>query len=268
MIAIMDWGIGGIGLLSELQRQKKRLPLLYFSDSGFVPYGKLSASALRNRVHTVAGFLARQGATHLAVACNAASTVLPALGVRGIAGRIETNSGPIVVTGIIAHAVRQVRASKSRNVGVIGGRRTIRSGIYRKALETNSRSLRSRIAQPLSAHVEAGNLCSPEVEANVRTILSPLKKVDALLMACTHYPALRPLFERIMPGVRLLDPVPETARWVIDHFAVRLSYADTMYLTTGSRPSFRRGAAIAFGHKVGTIRRVRTDLTEQSGIMP
>ncbi|MDZ4696892.1 MAG: aspartate/glutamate racemase family protein [Deltaproteobacteria bacterium] len=263
----MDWGIGGIGLLSELQRQKKRLPLLYFSDSGFLPYGKVSASALRKRVLAVAGFLVRQGATHLAVACNAASTVLPALGIRGIAGRIETEGGPIEVTGIIAHAVRQVRASKSRDIGVIGGTRTIRSGIYRKVLATHSRTIRTRVAQPLSAHVEAGDLCSPEVQANVRTILSPLKRVDAILMACTHYPALRPLFERTVPGVILLDPVPRMARWVIDHFATRTSNADTIYLTTGSPPSLRRGADVAFGHRVGIIRRIRADFADQSWIM-
>jgi glutamate racemase len=263
MIAIMDWGIGGIGLLSELQRQNMRLPLLYFSDSGFLPYGKVSASALRNRVRAVAGFLVRQGATHLAVACNAASTVLPALGIRGTAGRIETESGNIATTGIIVHGIGKVRESKRKIIGVIGGRRTIRSGIYRKALATSKRRLLGRVAQPLSAHVEAGDLRSALVEEDVLRILRPLRDVEAILMACTHYPALRPIFENTLPGVAMLDPVPSMAQWVLRHFTVPASNRKTLFFTTGDPQSLRRSAALAFGYNVEAVRRVRIDLSER-----
>jgi len=262
MIAILDWGIGGIGLLSTLRQRNRQMPLLYFSDSGFLPYGKVSAPVLRNRVRAVAGFLVRQGATHLAVACNAASTALPSLGVRGIAGQIETEAGPIQTTGVIAHGIRQVRKSGRRRVGVIGGRRTIRSGIYRKALVAPRRRVESRIAQPLSAHVEKGDLRSARVQADIEKILTPLEGIDALLMACTHYPALQPLFEAALPGVQMLDPIPDMASWVLEHFQTPPTNNRSAFYTTGDPANMIRSAALAFGHKVQRVQRIPLDLTD------
>src|SRR5688572_32066629 len=91
-IGICDYGIGGIGLY-KLIREKTTADIIYFSDSGYTPYGKVAKEELENRIETVFEFLRSKGAEKIAVACNAASTVIPQ----------DPN-----VSGIIEHAIQMV----------------------------------------------------------------------------------------------------------------------------------------------------------------
>jgi glutamate racemase len=253
MLGILDWGIGGMGFFKELRARRPEIPVVYWSDAGEVPYGKLPASVLAARVRWVAGMLARRGARHLVVACNAASTVLPRLGITGVAGTLATDGGPVQVTGVIAHATRLALRTRVRTLGVIGGRRTIRSGIYRRALA--GRVVVQRVAQPLSARVEAGDLTSAALEHELRTILGPLRGIEALLLACTHYPALAPRLQALLPDTRLLDPAPELVRWIEAHWARGHRPAADVFLTTGDVAAMRAAAYAAFGVRAAPIRR-------------
>jgi glutamate racemase len=251
MIGILDWGIGGLGFFKALRASQPRVPVVYWSDTGAVPYGKLPADQLGARVRWVAGQLASRGVDRLVIACNAASTVLPRLGVAGVAGTLSTDAGPVLVTGVIAHATRLVRHSRARTIGVIGGARTIRSGVYRRALAGGGRVIQQRIAQPLSARIEAGDLTSDALERDLRAILAPLRDVDALLLACTHYPAISARITAHVPRARLLDPVDELRAWVRAHWpADGHRRAPVTFLTTGDPAAMARAAAAAFGVKL------------------
>jgi glutamate racemase len=256
MIGILDWGIGGLGFWKALRQRDPRVPVVYWSDAGETPYGKLPALRLAARVREVTARLAERGVTHLVIACNAASTALPALGVAGTTGTIATRAGDVVVTGVIAHAVRMARASGARTLGVIGGRRTIRSGIYRRALAAANRRVVQRVAQPLSARVEAGDLGSTALERELSAILGPLRGVDALLLACTHYPALAPRLQAHLPGVRLLDPVDQLLSWVAPRWLAPAPGSD-LFVTTGDAGAMRRAARAAFGVRLDRVRTVQ-----------
>nr|MDT0523947.1 hypothetical protein [Streptomyces sp. DSM 41633] len=78
-LGIVDWGIGGIGLVRELDRRAPGLPVLYWSDAGAMPYGRMRSADLTARLYDVVSELARRGATEVVLACNAASTVAPRL---------------------------------------------------------------------------------------------------------------------------------------------------------------------------------------------
>lgn len=255
MIGVLDWGIGGFGFYAALQRARPGTPVLYFSDAGFTPYGKVPAARLSRRVLLVLGELRRRGATHVVIACNAASTVLPALGVADFSGEVITPDGPVVVTGIIAHALERVRQQSPAAVGVIGGMRTIRSGAYARPLRSRGIEVHQRIAQPLSARVERGDLDSAALQRELRDILGPLQRVPALLLACTHYAALTPLLHSHLPDAVLLDPVDALTRWVVAHWRPTRAGRST-FLTTGDAAAMRVAAQRAFDVKLSSARRV------------
>jgi glutamate racemase len=255
MIGILDWGVGGLGFLKALRQRHPRLPVIYWSDAGETPYGKLPSVLLAARVRAVAERLAQMGARRIVVACHAASTVLPALGIADTAGVIQTAAGPVELTGVIAHALQMVRDDVALRIGVIGGRRTIRSGIYRRALATPGRAIHQRVAQPLSARVEAGDLTSADLRRELAEILRPLRDVEALLLACTHYPALASPIAQQLPGVRLLDPVERLLAWVSTHWRRAAAGADH-FVTTGDPRAMRHAAAAAFGVRLVGVRRI------------
>ncbi|MEJ0033599.1 MAG: hypothetical protein WDO15_26120 [Bacteroidota bacterium] len=146
-VAIIDYGIGGLGLYKMIRKDFPKLPLTYFSDSGEVPYGKLSKKALRSRIEKVIKFL---DADKIIVACHSASSVLKAS---------DKN-----VIGLRAQTVKAVIKRKPKNVGIIGGGRTIRSGFYRRELNKVGIKTSQRIAQPLSIMVERGEVSGDSVE--------------------------------------------------------------------------------------------------------
>jgi glutamate racemase len=149
-LAVIDWGIGGLGFVRLLAARHPAVPVIYLSDAGCTPFGKLARRPLAARVDAFLEHLAgAHGVDHAVLACNAASTVL---------ANLAAPSRGIAVTGVIAPAVEALARLPPACIGVIGGRRTIASGLYGRGLRAAGHHVRQRVAQPLSAHVEAGRL--------------------------------------------------------------------------------------------------------------
>lgn len=233
-LAILDWGIGGFGLVAALQARHPGTAYTYFSDSGFTPYGKVEAGVLATRLAQIAQYLQQRGVQQLVIACNAASTVAP---------HTAWPQG-LQVHDVISAALAQCLAEPVAHLGIVGGRRTIESRALAAPLRQAGRRVSQRIAQPLSAHIERGNLTGADLMADLDHILQPLRGVDGLLLACTHYPAIAPEFQRRLPGVRLFDPVePLLAR--LD--TGRATRGKARILTTGGAAAMAHGASAAFG---------------------
>ena len=125
-------------------------------------------------------------------------------------------------------------------IGVVGGRRTIAGGHYRRGLARPGRVVLSRVAQPLSAHIEAGRTGSPQFLADLARIVAPLRGVDALVLACTHYPAASRWFAAALPHALLIDPAERLAAAM----AARYPHTQTgpgsrVFLTTGDPDAMR-----------------------------
>lgn len=247
VIGVLDWGIGGVDFHARLVARAPGLATIYWSDSGSVPYGKLGRDALAGRVAAVAGELRRRGATHLVIACNAASTVI---------GHPRLMHCGVEICGVIEPAIAATLVDPARVVGVIGGRRTIRSGLYRRALVAAGRRVHARVAQPLSALVERGELDTPVVHAELARILAPLRRVEALVLACTHYTALLGAIRGVLPDVRTIDPAAATLEHIERAWGLSGQVRSDMFLTTGDPAAMREAAARAFGVTLPAVQRV------------
>lgn len=240
MIGIMDWGIGGLSVYKALRDRGLTTDIFYFSDSGTTPYGKLSKAGLRERFAFIADFFSHRGVREVLVACHSASSALEPDAASG-----TESIGGVAFRSIIPASVRIARQSRARRLGVIGGERTIQSGVYAQALAALGKHVEFCSAQPLSAYVESGELSSPAVETEVRRVLGKLQPIDALLIACTHYPALMPVFAKVSPTLELLDPGAEMTASVQEDASGHFEF-----FTTGERSSSARAARLAFGIEI------------------
>src|SRR2546423_624412 len=116
---MLDWGIGGLTVYRELKRLDPLRSIVYFSDSGATPYGKLSQTALEKRVSRVGDYILGRGIHELIIACNAASTVVPRL-------RRKYAGCGLRMVDVISSGIRLAEGASWRRLGVIGGERTIR----------------------------------------------------------------------------------------------------------------------------------------------
>lgn len=246
MIGIMDWGVGGLGVYKTFRAKDDAMDVIYVSDSGYTPYGKTSRDELRTRLAKVAEFYKSHSVHEVIVACNAASSVLD--------GDAENFAG-VTFSGIISAGVRAIAASPFHSVGVIGGGLTIRSQAYQSRLKDFDRRFSFEPAQPLSALVESGQLQGPEVEAPVADVLNRLGNVEAILLACTHYPALAPVFRKLAPSTALLDP----AEFVQIPVRKKNSASEPRLrvFTTGEREPMQRAARAAWAFESLAISQVK-----------
>ncbi|NOT49227.1 MAG: hypothetical protein HOP17_15970 [Acidobacteria bacterium] len=244
-LGIIDWGIGGIGVYKLIKEHRPDVSIVYFSDTGVTPYGKMSRAELVGRLNQVIGFLKTKGVTHLVIGCNAASTAIPFLDPQGL--RIE---------GVIDAAVTITARLKPKRLGLIGGRRTVLSGVYRRAFAERGIDVEQRIAQPLSALIESGDTSSDKLRAECAPILSPIRNCSHILLACTHYPAIASVIQEfVSASTVLIDPAAElvkrTTGW-------KIGPGDDEFYTSGDPSQMNHSAKLGFGCRIGKVRVVNS----------
>ena len=208
-IGVFDSGIGGLTVLKEIFRKLPDEGTVYLGDTARVPYGIRSAETVTRYSFENMAFLVSVGIKVLVVACNTVSAV----SLEEIKKRLS-----IPVIGVIEPGSRAaVKASRNKNIGVIGTEATINSGAYARvmrAMDTGIQvfSLPCPLFVPLAEEGLTDDAIAMMVaERYLRTLRE--KGIDTLVLGCTHYPLLKDVIGRVMGGgISLIDSATETAR--------------------------------------------------------
>lgn len=238
-LGILDWGIGGVGLLKKI-RERSSMDIIYFSDTGYLPYGKVPSDELRSRVQDVIDFLRERGCDFIAVGCNAASTVIP-------------NDERII--GVIQPAIERVSEMNIDSIGIVGGKRTIESEIYKREFEKLGMKVKQQIAQPLSARIESGDINSIELEKEIEGIFTGLKNERNILLACTHYPVIANKINEFLPDVFLIDPIEKMVEQVMLRLNNEEGTRKMVWMTSGNIDDMKRTLKIVYGIEANLIER-------------
>ena len=209
-IGVFDSGVGGLTVLSELQRRLPGEPTGYLGDNARAPYGPRPAEEVQRFTGEGVRWLLDQDIKLLVLACNTATA-------RALPMVRELTQVPVL--GVVRPgAVAAAAATRAGHVGVIATVGTVESGAYPAAiLEADPRLVVSQQACPdLVPLVEAGRLDDRATQDAVSGYLAALSAqdgdIDTLLLGCTHYPLLRPMIERqVGEGVAVVDSAFTTA---------------------------------------------------------
>jgi glutamate racemase len=241
-IGVFDSGTGGLTVLHECLVTMPHEDFVYLGDHARLPYGPRPLEEVRGFALEIGRYLERHDVKLVLVACNSAtSAALPQLQ--------EALSVPVV--GVIqpeAHAA--VQASRSRKIGLLATEATVDAGRYAEfvaALDAGAQL----VALPcprLVPLIEGDDPFGAETTTAVREYAKPLKDagVDTVILGCTHYPLIRPVFQRVFGrGVTLVFSAEETAREVAETMARKgIENEETRegsyrFLTTGDPEAFR-----------------------------
>lgn len=244
-IGIIDWGIGGIGIYGRLKQKYPSVAVTYLSDTGFTPYGKTTRRELIARLNQVLRFLEARDVSTVIIACNAASTVVD-----------DLQKGSLEVSGVIKPAIELTTKLRPHRLGLIGGRRTVVSGVYRRGFAARGIKLSQRIAQPLSGLIESGDTNSPRLNSESKRILAPLADHSHILLACTHYPAIADVLSQfVSKETRFIDPADAVVNSLLLDDAEPVG-AD-VFFSTGDVTEMRRAAEAAWDTKIGVPKQIR-----------
>jgi glutamate racemase len=240
-IGIFDSGAGGLTVLHECLVTTPHEDFVYLGDGARCPYGPRSRAEIRRFSHEVASYLEVLGVKLIVAACNSATAAaLPELQ--------ERLAVPIV--GVLApEAHAAVQATRNRRIGILATKATVESGRYEAAIHALDAGAQVvAVACPgLVPLIEAAAL-THEIDGAVREYARPLKdaEVDTVILGCTHYPLLRPVFERVFGrATTLVFSADETAREVAETLERKGIENDgaregsVRFLTTGDPEEFR-----------------------------
>lgn len=208
-IGVCDSGIGGLTVTKEIIKQLPNENIIYIGDTARVPYGVRDKETITKFAKELITFLISKKVKAIVVACNTiSSTCLPELE--------KISAVPII--GVIKPTADYVINKKNAGtVGVIGTRATINSGSYEMEIKTlnENASVYSKACPLLVPLAEEGFTDHPATNIIVNEYLEVFKnkKLDALILGCTHYPILSSVIKSVVDGeTEIIDPAIPTAK--------------------------------------------------------
>ena len=208
-IGVFDSGLGGLTAVKQIMKELPNESIVYFGDTGRVPYGSRSKETIIKYSKGDMNFLMQKDVKTIVVACGTVSSVaLPEL----------QGTVPVLLIGVVeAAASAAISATKNNKIGVIGTKGTIKSGAYEKYINSKNPDIKtfSKACPLFVPLVENGHFDTMVAELVTEEYLTEIKKsgVDTLILGCTHYPLLKNTIARFMgEGVTLIDAGAEVSR--------------------------------------------------------
>ncbi|MFC5283078.1 glutamate racemase [Pedobacter alpinus] len=259
-IGIFDSGIGGLTVANAIRKVLPHENLIYFGDTAHMPYGDKSAEAIKYYSLKIGKFLQQQGCKAVVIACNTASS----LGYQDLKDFLG-NDLPIlnVIDPVVAYCAKQTHYHK---IGVIATKATIKSDIYAIKLKAalpkiNVQSLATPLLAPM---IEEGFFENNISKTIINSYLSSpkLKKIDSLILACTHYPLIRNEIDAFFKEkVEILntasivaDDVKEklTQLKLINHSTAKPKH---QFFVSDKTSSFETSTQLFFGDKINLVQK-------------
>jgi len=208
-IGVFDSGLGGLTVVREIRKHLPNERVIYFGDLARLPYGIKSDAQIRDFSRQNTDFLLRFHIKALVIACNSSASAATLY-------LKERYTLPII--DVIQPAVGEAtKKTKSGRIGIIGTQATIASGAYEQFIKRMDPKIQVfQTACPLLVPlVEEGILEGSLAKMVLARYIKPLlkKKIDTLVLGCTHYPLLRrEIAKMVGRSVRLIDSAPACAR--------------------------------------------------------
>lgn len=266
-IGVFDSGYGGLTILSAIRKLLPEYDYVYLGDNARSPYGTRSFDVINDFTLQAVRYLFSEGCPLVILACNTAS----AKALREIQQKyLPTSEDPSRrVLGVIRPTAEVVgNVTETKHIGIMATPGTISAQSYEVEL--------AKLFPDVSVHGQACPMWVPLVEYGesngegadffvqkyLNELLEQDKQIDSIVLACTHYPLLRPKIEQYLPeGITLLSQGELVATSLKDYLYRHPEMNDRLtqggsirYLTTECPDKFGDLASIFVDEEVNATR--------------
>ena len=263
-IGVFDSGYGGLTVLKEFVNKLPQYDYIYLGDNARSPYGTRSFETVYRYTLQCVKCLLDQGCPLIILACNTAS----AKALRTIQQHDLQGLNPEArVLGVIRPTTEVIgQYSQTNHIGILATPGTVQSQSYVIEIE--------KFFPDITVQQEACPMWVPLVENNehqsegadyfikkhIDDLLSRDGNIDAILLACTHYPLLKDKIRQFLPAhVKLLSQGEIVAHSLEDYLMrhpameARLSrHGKRSFYTTDAPVDFDTKASLFFGEAVNS----------------
>lgn len=208
-IGIFDSGLGGLTVLGDVQRLLPSEDIVYLGDSARLPYGTKSKRQITDFSFANVRYLLKKKVKAIIIACNSSSA--------NAYYTLKKNCEVPIIDVIRPVAREACLTTKNKKIGVIGTSATIASSAYQREIQKHdaSAAVFTQACPLFVPLVEEGWLSDSITRAVIKKYLAPLsrKKIDTLILGCTHYPLLKSALKReLRSDLQIIDSGPSAAR--------------------------------------------------------
>jgi glutamate racemase len=233
-IGIFDSGVGGLSVWKAIAKLLPNENYIYVADSKNAPYGTKSKDRIIALSIKNTQFLIDQGCKMVVVACNTATT-------NAIGELRELFEIPFVG---IEPAIKPA-AIRSKTIGVLATKGTLTSDLFqdRHSKYDSKVTIVEQVGSGLVEMIENGKINTPEMTLALSTLLKPMldKKIEALVLGCTHYNFLQDVLTKILPNHIEIwdarDAIANRTAYILDDYKMRStnqSQGNTRILTNSN----------------------------------
>jgi glutamate racemase len=251
---IFDSGVGGLSVAAEIRKALPDLKLDYVADDEFRPYGNKTAEQLQARLPALLKTLSLMLRPDIIViACNTASTSALAHIRRSV---------DVPVVGVVPAVKPAALATRTGTLAVLGTPGTIAQPYVDELISDFAGGKHVILQGSLTlVDIAEAKLSGKAVDhARLKAELAPLflgrrgADIDAVVLACTHFPLLREELRAAAPQtVQWIDSGPAIARRVsailknLGEAKARAAYPQTAFLIGPDTSAARKAAFGQFG---------------------
>lgn len=253
-IGVFDSGLGGLTVVKELRRFLPNEDIVYFGDTGRVPYGTRSRETIKKYALEDEKFLLSKDVKLIIAACGTVSSVASDV----------SKELPVPYFEVVSHASKSAAIStKNGKIGVLGTTATVKSGKHAEYIREISKKIdvtacACTMFVPL---VEEGWYSADDVVVyeTVKRYLKPVidAQVDTLILGCTHYPVLSDAISKVMgDDVTLINAGTATSKAVLEYLESnsmlndKKDLGEQKFYVSDKPDSFRNIASVLLGEKI------------------
>ena len=248
-IGVFDSGLGGLTALLELRRLMPEENIVYFGDTGRLPYGEKSLAQLRVMARQDLDLIAGQGVKAILVACGTLSSNTPEL----------LERFPIPTAGVLLPSIRAMAAVHGEGpLGILATAATIRSGAFERALRAAcpGREILPVPCSKLVPLIEFGHTDpeDPLLQEAAEEYTEKLQDAAAVLLGCTHYGIVEAALRRFLPEKTALISASACGAAAVCRLlterGLRGGSGEERYLVSGDPEGFADSASRLLGRSI------------------
>ena len=212
-IGLFDSGIGGISILEKLKQLLPNENFIYLADNQNCPYGSKSKKEIISLSKKNCEKLIELNCKIIIIACNTSTT-------NSIKKLREIIGIPII--GIEPGLKPAIHYTKTKNIGILATEKTLGSKLFFETLNQNRIDdihIHEQIGYELVNLIEEDSHSKQNLQKILEKYLVPMinKKIDCLLLGCTHYNHIKDIIEEIIPvDIKIVDTITPVNKRVLN----------------------------------------------------
>ncbi len=207
-ICILDSGIGGVTVLSELLKLMPNESYIYFGDIKNSPYGEKTTEEIQKITLENIELLLSRGAKAIVIACNTAT---------GAAAKQAREQYPdLPIIGVEPAVKPAVTAFIGKKILVMATPLTLKQEKFDILYHSwnNMAELKLLPCPGLASLIENGHTDDHEIKRYLANLFeqSHIDTPAAIVLGCTHYPIIKDRIKEFFPSAEIFDGGEGTAR--------------------------------------------------------